>query len=84
MLCQYATRCEAVGLGSAKAFEWPITQDHIADATGLTVVHVNRTLKVLVAEGAIEGGGPSYRVKDWERLMQIGEFDRMYLHAAAA
>jgi CRP-like cAMP-binding protein len=84
MLCEFATRCEAAGLGSATVFEWPITQDHIADATGLTAVHVNRTPKVLMAEGAIEGGGRSYRVKDWQRLTQIGGFDQMYLHAAAA
>ena len=42
MLCEFAVRREAAGLGSPERFELPMTQNHIADATGLTPIHVNR------------------------------------------
>jgi CRP-like cAMP-binding protein len=84
MLCEFAVRCEDAGLGSAESFAWPMTQEHIADATGLTSVHVNRTLKALTLEGALECERGRYQVADWSRLTQIGEFDKAYLHAAAA
>jgi CRP-like cAMP-binding protein len=38
MLCEFAVRSEAAGLGRADRFEWPLTQEQIADATGLTTV----------------------------------------------
>jgi CRP-like cAMP-binding protein len=84
MLCEFAVRCEAAGLGSAESFEWPMTQEHIADATGLTPVHVNRTLKSLSAAGLLENIRGRYRIKDWARLKQAAEFDERYLHAEAA
>lgn len=83
MLCEFLMRCETAGLVNRKVFELPLTQEHIADATGLTSVHVNRMLKLLTSEGALEGGSRSYRVASWERLKAIGEFDQAYLHAAA-
>jgi CRP-like cAMP-binding protein len=83
MLCEFAIRCEAAGLGSVESFQWPLTQEHISDATGLTSVHVNRTMKALAVDGAIEGGGRTYRVKNWNLLRQVGAFDPAYLHAAA-
>jgi CRP-like cAMP-binding protein len=84
MLCEFATRCEAAGLGPADRFEWPLTQEHIADATGLTPVHINRTLKELSLKGCISSHRGRYRIEDWAMLKNIGEFDRAYLHAAAA
>jgi CRP-like cAMP-binding protein len=81
MLCEFVVRCAAVGLFKDRMFELPMTQEQIADATGLTPVHVNRMLKALTDEGVLEGGNRSYRVANWERLQQVGEFDRAYLHA---
>jgi CRP-like cAMP-binding protein len=83
MLCEFATRCEAAGLGDANCFELPMTQEQIGDATGLTSVHVNRMLKVLRDEGAIARSGRQVRITDWERLRAIADFDPDYLHAAA-
>jgi CRP-like cAMP-binding protein len=84
MLCEFVVRCEAMGLFKVRTFDLPMTQEQIADATGLTPVHVNRMLKALTEEGVLEGGNRSYRVADWQRLQLIGEFDGAYLHAAAA
>ena len=43
-----------VGLGTATSFPCPLTQEIIADATGLSVVHVNRTLQAFRKEGLLD------------------------------
>jgi CRP-like cAMP-binding protein len=82
MLCELAARCEAAGLGDRHVFAFPMTQQQIADATGLTSVHVNRTLKALDAEGALSTGR-QIRIRNWDHLCSIAAFDPTYLHAAA-
>jgi CRP-like cAMP-binding protein len=82
MLCEFAARREAAGLGSPEEFELPMTQEQIADATGLTAVHVNRMLRVLEEDGAITRERRQIRIVDWDRMRRIADFDRAYLHAA--
>jgi CRP-like cAMP-binding protein len=83
MLCEFAARCVAAGLGSAERFELPMTQEQIGDATGLTPVHVNRMLRVLGEDGVIARAGRTIKIADWERMRQVADFDATYLHAAA-
>ena len=83
LLCEFVIRCEAAGLGDRHRFELPFTQAQIAEATGLTSVHVNRMLKCLDNDGAIERTRNQFSVLDWERLCAIADFDAAYLHAAA-
>jgi CRP-like cAMP-binding protein len=82
MLCEFAARREAAGLGSPEQFELPMTQEQIADATGLTAVHVNRMLRVLEQDGAIARERRHIRIVDWDLMRRIADFDRAYLHAA--
>ena len=44
LLCEFAVRMEVAELGKSVDYELPLTQEQLADATGLTAVHVNRTL----------------------------------------
>jgi CRP-like cAMP-binding protein len=83
MLCEFVARCEAAGLGTAQGFELPMTQQQIADATGMTTVHVNRTLRSLDHDHALSRRGNQFRIHDWVRLCSIGDFDPAYLHEAA-
>jgi CRP-like cAMP-binding protein len=53
LFCELALRLKAAGLAAGPEFDFPVTQEHIADATGLTVVHTNRTLQVLRRDGLI-------------------------------
>src|ERR1700757_1460018 len=45
ILCEFAVRLRVAGLAADTQYELPMTQDQLADATGLTAVHINRTLK---------------------------------------
>lgn len=81
LLCEFALKLEAVSLGEHLDYELPMTQDELADATGLTPVHVNRTLMHLAREGLIDRATPrSVVIGDWKRLASAGDFDPAYLH----
>jgi CRP-like cAMP-binding protein len=82
LLCEYAARREAAGLGSPERFDLPMTQEQIGDATGLTSVHVNRKLHDLEEMGVIARDRRDLHIRDWPRLMRIGDFDPAYLHLA--
>ncbi len=83
MLCEFATRRKAAGLGSPERFELPMSQEQIADATGLTPVHVNRMLGALSADGIIARDKRRVDIVDWKRMCRVADFDPAYLHAAA-
>lgn len=81
LLCEFSLRLKVAGVGEAIEYELPMTQEEIADCTGLTPVHVNRTLRVLEAEGLIERRSTrSVTIGDWKRLADAGDFDSTYLH----
>lgn len=44
-------RARAVGLGEDGRVPWPVTQQHIADAVGLSLVHTNKTMRRLYRAG---------------------------------
>ena len=85
LLCEFALKLEAVSLGERLDYELPMTQDQLADATGLTPVHVNRVLRALARDGLIERvTSKSVLIGDWQRLAAAGDFNRSYLHLDAA
>ena len=79
LLCEAACRIEASGRPIGQGFEFPATQNHMADMLGLTSVHVNRTLQALKRDNIIEIRSRTVRVLDWDRLVDIGDFDPAYL-----
>jgi CRP-like cAMP-binding protein len=84
LLCELVLRLDKIGFGHDGAFEFPLTQEQLADATGLTPVHTNRTLQTLRKNGLIELTGRSLKVLDWEGLREVGDFDELYLHQLPA
>jgi len=80
IICELALRLEAVGLVEATTFEMPITQAELADATGMTPVHVNRVLQALRSDGLIRTNKRKITIPDWQKLQEAGEFDPLYLH----
>ena len=80
LLCEFAYRLDAVGIGKECNYELPMTQEQIADAVGLTPVHVNRTLKALDADGLTTRSRRSVVINDLARLAEVGDFRSIYLH----
>ena len=84
ILCEFSLRLEAAGLAENHRYELPMTQEQLADAVGLTSVHVNRVLRQLREEGLISRDRRSIVITDWPRLREAGDFNERYLHADAA
>jgi len=80
LLCELAMRLRLAGLGDENGFSLPMTQEQLADATGLTPVHVNRSLKALEMEGLIVRRRRYLGIPDWQRLRQAAGFNDLYLH----
>jgi CRP-like cAMP-binding protein len=81
LLCEFSLRLKLAGLGEQTNYELPMTQEQLADATGLTSVHVNRSLKSIQADGLIDRMSPrSIAIGDWQKLAAVGDFDSNYLH----
>jgi CRP-like cAMP-binding protein len=62
-------------------YPFPATQSHLADMTGLTSVHVNRTLRALRDDGLVTVQARAVQIHDWNGLKKVGEFDAEYLAA---
>ncbi|MBS0479904.1 MAG: Crp/Fnr family transcriptional regulator [Proteobacteria bacterium] len=62
-------------------YQFPATQEQIADAAALTSVHVNRSLKSLRNTGLATVSGGRVEIHDWDGLARAGEFDSTYLVA---
>jgi CRP-like cAMP-binding protein len=84
LLCEFAYRLDAVGIGEECNFELPMTQEQLADTTGLTPVHVNRTLKALDREGLTTRTRRSVKINDFKRMAQVADFRSTYLHLPEA
>jgi len=79
LICEMGTRMEQAGLGRRADFPMAMTQDQLADALGLTAVHVNRTLQTLRADGLVRTSHRRIEVLDWDRLAACAEFQDDYL-----
>lgn len=80
LLYEMLVRYRMVGLTSDDSFDFPITQADLADATGLTPVHVNRMLQGLRADKLIQWKDDTVTVLDPERLKELAGFNATYLH----
>lgn len=84
LIAELACRHERKIAGDGTQFSFPVTQAHLADALGLTPVHINRTIRELrerkvatVARGFVE-------ILDWQALVSIAEFSPAYLDMPSA
>lgn len=79
LLCELSVRLNA-GDGNESSFACPLTQEQLADALGLTSVHVNRTMQQLRNDGMVETENRTMTLPDVAGLRRIGGFDPDYLH----
>ena len=80
LLCEFSVRLDTAGLGERLHYELPMSQEQLADCTGLTPVHVNRTLMALEREGLIDRSRRSVFIENWRKLCEVADFRGDYLH----
>lgn len=80
LLLELYARAVRVGIIHESAMELPLSQVVLADALGMTPVHVNRVLQDLRRSGAIGLQRGLLRIIDPTALIRISGFDGNYLH----
>lgn len=80
LFCEVSSRLVAIGLSNGLDCDIPLTQGDLADITGLSTVHVNRSLQSLRASGLVEMRSKRLTIYDLQGLMDLAMFDPAYLH----
>ncbi len=80
LLLEFATRFEAAGLARDGTFELPVSQSDLADALGITAVHMNRTMQWLRGERLIRTHMRSVTIENRAAMAELAAFDPLYLH----
>jgi CRP-like cAMP-binding protein len=70
-----ASRAQGVGLNGRKPVQIPITQQHVADTLGLSLVHTNKTLRKLTARGLILWRDGGCEVVDFDGLCALAGWE---------
>jgi CRP-like cAMP-binding protein len=80
LLYEMLIRYRMIGEANDDEFEFAITQNDLADATGMTAVHANRMLQKLRDEKLITLKGKTLKILDTARLKKTAGFNANYLH----
>lgn len=83
LFCECFLRLKVVGLTDQADFRLPLTQTELGDATGLSSVHVNRTMQELRRMGLILSRGNVHSILDWDQLQMTADFSPEYLYMKA-
>ncbi len=79
LLLELGARLKLVGLATDDGYDCPLSQYHLADALGLTAVHVNRVLRELREDGLLTFQKGRVTFDDFDRLVAAFDFDTTYL-----
>jgi CRP-like cAMP-binding protein len=80
LVLRLTNRLKLRGLMSGDSTEFPLRQEHIADALGLTAVHVSRMLSTLRDEGVIAIERNMLKIADRSRLIELaGNYEALAL-----
>ena len=78
-LLELGARLSLVGIGSKEGYDCPLTQYHLADALGLSAIHVNRVLRQLRERAVVTFRNGHVTFHDYGGLVDLAEFDPAYL-----
>lgn len=84
LLVEIWRRLKIRGLSADRSFRMPVTQAVLADALGLSVVHVNRSLRQLTRAGLVEKGRETVSISDLTGLLEVAGFEGAYLNDGPA
>ena len=68
VLLQLFRRARQLGLARGNTITLPMTQEHLADTIGFSLVHTNKTLKMLRRTGSFKWIGSTFELQDEEKL----------------
>lgn len=80
LMCELYLRARDIQIAGEESLSLPLSQVLLADALGMTSVHINRVLKELRVAGAMTLHRGSLEVSDPAKLVRIAGFDDGYLH----
>lgn len=80
LFCELAIKLERAGMRRGDEYPLPLRQAELADALGLSLVHLNRVLQQLRRLEAVEVRGGVLKITDWRKLTEAAEFHPSYLH----
>ena len=78
-LLEMGSRLALVGMGNQEGYDCPLTQYHLADALGLSAVHVNRVLRQLRESGLVTFRSGRVSFDNYNQLVKLADFDPDYL-----
>jgi CRP-like cAMP-binding protein len=78
LFCEMAVKMECVQ-DTDTHFDFPVTQTDLGEATGLSTVHVNRSLQALRKDGLLRFEHGKVVIPDWQAMLRAGDFDGSYL-----
>jgi CRP-like cAMP-binding protein len=74
-LCEMELELRKRGLVHGDVFDWPLSQTLMADALGLTSIHLNRVLRELREGGLVTIAGGRIRFGDRRVLRRLASFE---------
>jgi len=79
LFLELGARAALIGMGSKAGFACPLTQYLLADALGLSAIHINRVLRHLREDGLVTFRDGFVSFDNYNRLVEFAEFDPAYL-----
>jgi CRP-like cAMP-binding protein len=79
LICELFVRLGTTGSARADGFDFPLTQEQLGDALGLTPVHVNRVVRHLREAGLMSIRNRTVEIADFPKLQKMASFDPGYL-----
>jgi CRP-like cAMP-binding protein len=80
LFCEMHARLKLIGLATDDGYAMPFSQLEVADITGMTAVHLNRSLKELREAGLVTYRNGRVDLHDLKGLAKVARFDPIYLH----
>lgn len=78
LLLELLMRLKAVGLAEERSYDFPLTQELMADLLGLSTPHVNRMIRCLREEGLATIEGSHVVIHDITALESLAGFEERY------
>jgi CRP-like cAMP-binding protein len=80
LFCELFLRLRLLGEVNEGCFALPLTQSKLAEALGVSNVHLNRILRQLREKSILVWESDIVRILDWKRLSELAQYDPSYLH----